>query len=303
MSQLQTLLPQPAESQSFFTLAAMEAGRLVLPGTLYVDPCPATTPKWEIPSLAFLLRHSSTGDYFLLDLGIRKDHDKLPPATVRMMKEYAPITVERDIAERLKEGGLDPAAVKHVCLSHAHFDHIGDPELFPSSTFVVGGPTRGLLQNGFPADPEAGIASALLPPARTVFLEDDDARWAPLGPFERALDFFGDGSLFIVEALGHMPGHVNVLARTSVDGAWVYLAGDSAHDWRLVEGTAKVAELHCADGVVLCGHGNKVQAERHIGRIAELMKVPRVRVMLAHDLPWWEENKASGMWPMEMPSL
>lgn len=39
-------------------------------------------------------------------------------------------------------------------------------------------------------------------------------------PFEKAVDFFGDGSLLILDAPGHMPGHQMALARTGED-EWI----------------------------------------------------------------------------------
>ncbi|KAI0317780.1 Metallo-hydrolase/oxidoreductase [Amylostereum chailletii] len=300
-------LPSPSDSQPFFAVSGIEAGSLTLPGERYIDPCRPSGLKWVVPTLAYLLRHSGSGEYFLLDMGIRKDHEKLPPAAVKFMEEYKPLMAERDVAEKLKDGGVDPSNVKHVCLSHMHWDHIGDPTLFPASTFIVGGPARRLIEGGYPHNPKSMFPSDLLPDGRTVFLEDADPRWAPIGPFERAVDWFGDGSLYIVDAPGHLPGHINVLARTSSDGGWVYLAGDSAHDWRLVHGTARIAEVRGTSGeVTFCGHRDKTASEKHIGRIRGLMQLSRVRVMLAHDVPWWEENRdkeGSGIWPGTIPSL
>lgn len=46
----------------------------------------------------------------------------------------------------------------------------------------------------------------------------------------RALDFFGDGSFFFLDAPGHAVGHLNALARTSVrPDTFIYMGGDSYH--------------------------------------------------------------------------
>lgn len=50
-----------------------------------------------------------------------------------------------------------------------------------------------------------------------------------IGPYPRAMDIFGDGSMYIIDASGHVDGHINILARTSPDGAWILLGADSAH--------------------------------------------------------------------------
>jgi glyoxylase-like metal-dependent hydrolase (beta-lactamase superfamily II) len=150
-------------------------------------------------------------------------------------KNVFKVQVPQDVVESLAKGGLTPSDVSTVCLSHCHFDHVGDPIPFSTSTFIVGTEAASLFNpGGYPEDPESGFASDLLPLSRTKFLSPDT--WQPLGPFPRALDFYGDGSLYIVDAPGHLAGHINVLARTSGDGAWLYLAGDSTHHWDLVTG-------------------------------------------------------------------
>jgi hypothetical protein len=55
------------------------------------------------------------------------------------------------------------------------------------------------------------------------------------------MDLFGYGSLYIVNAPGHLPGHLNLLCRTG-DRNFVYLAGDSCHDPRLLTGELEIAE-------------------------------------------------------------
>jgi len=52
--------------------------------------------------------------------------------------------------------------------------------------------------------------------------------WVPFGPFEKALDFFGDGSFWVIQAPGHMEGNLAAAARLA-DGAWVILASDCCH--------------------------------------------------------------------------
>lgn len=57
----------------------------------------------------------------------------------------------------------------------------------------------------------------------------------------RAIDFFGDGSLYFLDAPGHAVGHINALARTSKD-TFIYMGADSFHH---------PAALRPSDGVPL----------------------------------------------------
>ena len=130
-------------------------------------------------------------------------------------------------------------------------------------------------------------------------------KWTSLGPFPHAYDCFGDGSLYIIDAAGHCPGHVSVPARTSNDGGWIYLAGDSAHDWRLVRGSSDIAEHEDEhDHVTMCMHLDIAKAKLTIERIATLLEHPRVRVVLAHDVEFWEANMdRAAFWPGRIPSF
>jgi hypothetical protein len=47
-------------------------------------------------------------------------------------------------------------------------------------------------------------------------------------------------SVIVGTRLRHAAEHVNALARTSPDGGRIYLAGDSAHDGKLLYGVAKI---------------------------------------------------------------
>ena len=298
-------LPAPLSNQAFFNVSAVDAGELSLPSRLFLDPCPLDEDKLVVPALCFLLRHSASEHVLLFDLGYRKDYHNHPPAVIRRISLFQPLTMTTDAAESLQNGGLAPTAVTHVCLSHVHWDHAGDPRPFANATFLVGAGARALLQNGYPHDPDALFAGDLLPAARTAFLDPAGPEWRPVGPFPRALDYFGDGSVYVVDAPGHLPGHVNALVRTSPDGGWIYLAGDSAHDWRIVTGEAGIAERVDRElGMVVCAHKDKAAAEEHIARIRELLKLERVRVLLAHDSEWYKENRGGPMyWPGQFETL
>lgn len=154
-----------------------------------------------------------------------------------------------------------------------------------------------MLDGGFPANPTSDIHQNTVPLDRTRFLTATDFG-ASIGPFPRAHDYFGDGSLYIVDAIGHLTGHVNVLARTSSDGAWIYLGGDSAHDIRLITGEREIATLvDPASGHIRCAHAKKEDAEENLRRIHDVMKLPRVQVLIAHDREWYEKNRGGSAFP------
>ncbi|TBU30188.1 Metallo-hydrolase/oxidoreductase [Dichomitus squalens] len=287
-------LPPPAANQAYIKVSALEGGFVKAPLSIFLEKVPPSEFV-VVPSISFLLRHTSRPETFVFDLGIHKHWATLDPA---LRAEYdalgADMTVPEDVADALRKGNLDPADVTYASISHAHADHIGDPTVFPNATYLLGSEAQTLLD---PETKDLGIKLLnALPKERTRFL---DLAGAPaLGPFPHALDFYGDGSLYIVDAPGHLPGHINVLARTSADGGWIYLAADSVHDWRIMTGEGKISTEP------FCIHANKEQAEVTIERIREVNKIPRVRVLLAHDRPWYDLNKGGdAYWPGEIKSL
>jgi len=111
-------------------------------------------------------------------------------------------------------------------LSHVHWDHEGTPDDFPHAQFVVGSGTLHLLENGAPPHyPKEIFNPHLLPRDRTLELppvsansataatKQIDHKWEPFAGFSATVDFFRDGSVYVIDSPGHLFGHVNVLAR------------------------------------------------------------------------------------------
>ncbi|KAL0569660.1 hypothetical protein V5O48_012303 [Marasmius crinis-equi] len=290
-------LPAPGPDQAYCEVSALEAGIINLPTARFIHD---GNPEESIhaPSLSFLVCHSKTKHKFVFDLGIRKDRANYPPAVVRYIDQVFSPETPQDVCESLQKGGLSPENIDVVCLSHLHWDHVGDTSPFVNSRFLVGGPAKTLVTPGYPANPDGEFASDLLPVGRTEFLEMDD--WKPLGPFPRAFDFYRDGSLYIVDAAGHLPGHINVVVRTSNDGGWLLLGGDSAHHRRLLTGESQIAVSPSGH----CSHVDKKAAEENLKRMRAFMQLPRTRILLAHDEPWYKENKdGHAFWPGKIPSM
>ncbi|KAI0829907.1 Metallo-hydrolase/oxidoreductase [Trametes gibbosa] len=293
-------LPPPSTNQAFVDISALDAGGADTPLS-WVLAGAKEDERITLPALGFLLRHSIKRDNLVFDLGIRSDWQSLPPALLKYVIDILTFRIidGQDAVAALAKGGLQPTDITHVCYSHLHFDHTGDSAPFTNATFLVGEGARVVAADGYPGNPNAPLASDLLPQSRTTFL--DPSSWPPLGPFPHALDFYGDGNAYIVDAPGHFPGHINLLARTSADGGWIYLAGDTAHHWALINGEDTIGKTtHYG-----CAHGDVAEAEAHIGRVRALMKEnSRVRVILAHDAPWYELNKdGAAFWPGKIESL
>jgi glyoxylase-like metal-dependent hydrolase (beta-lactamase superfamily II) len=193
-----------------------------------------------------------------------------------------------------------------------HWDHVGEPRNFSTSKFSVGYGTLDLL-SGASSSSLRGSHSFfehdLLPESRSIELSDPSNAslekrefesapgtldlyrpWVTSGILPQTLDVFGDSSLLIVNAPGHLPGHINLLAQTP-GGHQVYMAGDAFHDRRLLTGEKSIGEWEDTHGQICCIHADRKQAEETIARLRQLQQ-QGVEIISAHD-PEWENDPAN----------
>lgn len=230
----------------------------------------------------------------MFDLGLRRHPSRYLPIQQKHLASRAPYEVEPGIASQLRSGGINPSEIEFVILSHVHYDHHGDPEDFPGARFFVGHGAMELLSHGLGGvashqhfDPKLfdGLEAGELPDPG-----ESDA-WKPLGPLPKTLDLFGDGSVYLVETPGHLPGHVNLLCRIRAE-KWVALCGDAYHDPRLLSGEKQIGTWKNEQGQSLCIHLHKEAAQESINRLRELQMAGDVEMVAAHDDTWLERNKA-----------
>lgn len=262
--------------------------------------------------MCFLIEHRAPGTEkahrIVFDLGIKRDLSKYLPATRKHIVERQPVYSTPDTRSSLLTGGLDPAKdIDYVVLSHVHWDHVGTPSDYPNSKFIVGSGTLYILQNGAPNyPPERIIESDVLPNDRTWELpptpsserkhmaaaQKSDHQWESISVLPNAVDYFGDGSMYIIDAPGHIHGHVNTLLRVGPK-KWVYLGGDCCHDRRIILGEKGIAEYDDGHGKLKSVHAELPIAKDTIANIQKLIEVngDTVDWIIAHDTKWATENQ------------
>jgi N-acyl homoserine lactone hydrolase len=125
-------------------------------------------------------------------------------------------TVPVTLVDQLKALGLAPKDVTYVAFSHLHADHAGNANLFAAdSTWIV---NRKEL---------AWATAKPAPPGVDPELFSSYAR-AKVKAIGGDFDVFGDGSVRILKAIGHTPGH-QVLAVKLKKSGTVILSGDLYH--------------------------------------------------------------------------
>ncbi|KAH5279384.1 hypothetical protein HBI71_024990 [Parastagonospora nodorum] len=299
---------QEGNQDAMVSVHALDCGHFTLPEYQFVHPISRDARK-HVPSLAFLIQHRDfcTGHItrIVFDLGLRRDIKRYAAPIQKHIETRQPLTTDPDVTKSLARGGLQSLDIDYVIYSHVHWDHVGEPRDFPASTFVVGNGALSLL-NGTSNALRGGhsfFEADLLPECRTIELADpsetvaDDSKpspangavdfrrpWKANGSLPHTLDLFGDGSLLIVDAPGHLAGHINLLARCT-DGHRVYMAGDACHDRRLLTGEKSIGEWEDVHGHTCCIHANRKEAEETIMRI-RMLEQEGVEIIFAHDVEW-----------------
>lgn len=114
------------------------------------------------------------------------------------------IDVPKDVSDHLREGNVSLEEINAIIWSHHHLDHIGDPSRFPPPTALVVGPGFKTDQTTFPGYPANSDARTVDDAFHGRELVELDFSAAPLeiGGFP-ALDYFGDGSFYLLYTKGH----------------------------------------------------------------------------------------------------
>ena len=201
-------------------------GHISLPSSLFVQP--QLFEYITAPVYSFLIKHRD--DTLIFDLGISKDWENGPTSIVERVKPYADkLRIDKDVATILRENGQALEDISAIIWSHAHFDHTGDPTTFPSTTDLVVGPGfKAAFPSAFPTLPDSPVDERAWQ-NRTLREIDFAASDLRIGQFE-AHDYYGDGSLYLLNTPGHFIGHICALARTTANPpTFMFLGGDIAH--------------------------------------------------------------------------
>lgn len=126
--------------------------------------------------------------------------------------------------------------------------------------------------------------------------------WKTVASFPNALDFFGDGSVHIIDSPGHLYGHVNLLVRVA-DDRYIYLGGDCCHDPRILRGERGIALYDDGQGGMRSVHVHTGVARQTLDQIDAFVKEKQVdgrhvhvEVVVAHDGVWRMANRHR-FWP------
>jgi len=214
-----TVVPALTKPVAAVRLYALDCGRFhVKDAAMFSDDHVYDGQARDLVDPCYLIRHPR-GD-MMWDAGV-------PPA---MAAEPQPkdaaetFTVKETLEQQLAELGVAPSDIDYFSISHSHFDHVGNAGLFKDATWIVDKDERDWMFRDEARQSPEFQAYAPLEAVKTTLIEGDGDH-----------DVFGDGSVTIVQAPGHTPGHTVLLLNTANSGK-VLLAGDM---WHLAEAREK----------------------------------------------------------------
>jgi N-acyl homoserine lactone hydrolase len=216
-----------AASDADLRLYRLDCGRVhVDPMNVFSDTDTYPGRSVDLVDSCYLIKHND--DWLMWDTGL--------PAAIGSEPEGLSngpfhLMVDSSIPGQLAQLNLTPEDITHVGISHAHFDHIGNVNLFQKATLLIQA-----AEYDFLANPKEARAFHMEPDLISFFLKGEGAKQV------RALsgdaDIFGDGSVKAVSLPGHTPGHMALQIELPETGT-VFLSGDQWH----------FTENHSNDGV------------------------------------------------------
>ena len=128
----------------------------------------------------------------------------------------AVMSYDRSLIEQMADMGLTPADVDLMAFSHFHFDHVGAANAFRASRLLI-------QQTEYDAAFKNAADNPIFNPA--LYNQIGDSQKTLLnGDY----DVFGDGSVTLISAPGHTPGHQTLLINLENTGP-LMLSGDLYH--------------------------------------------------------------------------
>jgi N-acyl homoserine lactone hydrolase len=149
----------------------------------------------------------------LWEAGAVPDHEL--PADGSAYNEDATV-VTKSLSSQLAAIGYNMDDIDFFAMSHLHSDHNGNANDFASARWIVQKVDRDMMFAGKAVRIMNAAQFSALETASTILLDNED------------YDVFGDGSVRIISAPGHTPGHQVLLVNLDDYGP-VLLAGDLYH--------------------------------------------------------------------------
>jgi glyoxylase-like metal-dependent hydrolase (beta-lactamase superfamily II) len=168
------------------------------------------------------------------------------------------VSVSNTLVEQLHSLALTRKDVSYMAFSHFHFDHTGNANEFPDAVWILN-------------KTELAAAISTAPPSGVVPETFSGYKTAKTQMIEGDYDVFGDGTVRILRAPGHTPGHQVLELKLQKSGT-VILSGDLYHS-RANREFMRVPVVNV----------NRADTLASMGRIEKIVKNTKARLIVQHD--------------------
>jgi N-acyl homoserine lactone hydrolase len=210
-SALTSAQQRKAQPPSSVRLYVFDCGKLDIP-----DITPYQLTRAEIATNVmsvpcFLVAHPK--GTLMWDVGVVPDR-LIAPGRTGTLRGYGSST--KRLETQLNEVGYAPSDITYLSVSHFHWDHVGNANLFARATWLVRKVERDMMFSDPPSPRTEPAHFSALKNSRTTLITTAD------------YDVFGDGKVVIKSAPGHSPGHQVLFVNLANSGP-VVLSGDLYH--------------------------------------------------------------------------
>lgn len=255
----------PAPSSTTVQMRRFETGHNISKEALVIEDGRNNISHYSTHS-AYLI--SKDGQNYLLDTGLGKnvrEQFKEFPAYARPFFDFVESKTIKDQIGDLK--------IKGIFFTHLHFDHASGAEDFgPIDLYTQQSEYEDMKNDTKKVFIKSQMDADYL---NWMFL---DLRKINYGPFEKSLDFFGDGSLIIVDLGGHTHGSTGYIIN-STNGRF-FLVGDAV--WTIDQVISNKNKSFLASLLVDSNHESTEQTRNLLHKI--WMSNGDLKIIPSHDL-------------------
>jgi len=250
------LSEKPSHSNTDVKLYALDCGHMQFKDMgMFADTGEYDGTTGKLTASCFVIRHPS--GTLLWDSGLG-DRIADTPAGVDLFGGQIHFSVPTTLASQLKQIGLASADITYVSFSHLHLDHAGNANAFPFSTWILNSKE---IAWATATPPPFGVDPSLFSGYKGVKTQMIDGDY----------DVFGDGTVRILTAPGHTPGH-SVLELKLKHAGVVILSGDLYH----MDGNRTFKRVPTFNY-------NRSDTLASIDRIEKIVKNTKARFVVQHD--------------------
>jgi glyoxylase-like metal-dependent hydrolase (beta-lactamase superfamily II) len=207
----QQLVNEPEQTSP--QLYVLNGGEITVTDISMFSPGVDLGVKKTLNNSVYVIKHPK--GVFVWDTGLNDDLIE-QPGGVMVAGGAFHLKTSTTLVEQLQQINLTPEQVDYVGISHFHFDHTGNLNLFKNAKILL---QQQELDAAFSVDAQ----KYYFDPASYAQISRDN-----FIPLNGQYDVFGDQSVVIYPARGHSPGHQVLLLALKQQGS-IVLSGDLYH--------------------------------------------------------------------------